>query len=99
MPNLIKPQNTILYKNEVYNIIGAAMAVHNELGSGFLEAVYAKALELEFQELGIPYQREVNLKISYKGKTLQKEYLADFLCHDNIVIELKAINNLESSHE
>ena len=55
------------------------MTVHRELGCGFLEAVYQEALEKEFSEVGIPFQREVPLKIYYKGLPLDKEYVADFI--------------------
>lgn len=70
------------------------MNVHRELGCGFLEKVYQEALELEFIEAGIPYQREVNLKIQYKGKALKQEYIADFVCYGKIIVELKAITKL-----
>jgi len=55
----------ILYKDESYNIVGAAMAVHSELGFGFFEAVYQEALEKEFSSNVIPYKREVSLPIYY----------------------------------
>jgi GxxExxY protein len=64
----------ILYEKEVYSIIGAAMTVHNELGSGFLEAVYQEALEIEFLSKHIPTRREVSLQIYYKGTLLSKYY-------------------------
>jgi GxxExxY protein len=77
-------------KNETYSIIGACMNVFNELGNGFLEAVYQDALEIEFQLLNIPYQREVPYWVSYKGKQLNRKYIADFVLYDSIVLELKA---------
>jgi len=89
----------LIYKYEAYQIIGAAMEVHRTLGAGFLEAVYQEAFEIELKEKNIPYQREVALTITYKGKALQKEYLADFICHNKIIVELKALNALEGSHE
>ena len=70
------------------------MKVHRELGCGFLEKVYQEALEREFIDEGIPYQREVNMKIYYKGTPLQQEYIADFVCYDKIIVELKAISKL-----
>lgn len=98
MHNLLKQQE-LHYKQETYKLIGACMAVHSELGCGFLEAVYSEALELEFIEQKIPYKREVPLYIDYKGKSLNKSYLADFICYDKIIVELKAVNYLESVHE
>ena len=70
------------------------MKVHSELGCGFLEKVYQEALEREFIAEGIPYKREVNLKIFYRGVPLQQVYIADFVCYDKIIVELKAISVL-----
>ena len=88
----------LLFKNEVYRIIGAAMEVHKTLGCGFLEAVYQEALELEFQMQDIPYEREKTIRIKYKGHILKKEYIADFVCFDKIIVELKALSNLCDEH-
>ena len=90
--------NTFYYKTETYNIRGAIFAVHHELGNGFLERVYQDALELEFQERGIPYEREKNIQIMYKGKYLGEPYRADFVCYDKIIIELKAVEKLQGIH-
>ena len=84
---------------EVYEIIGAAMEVHRELGCGFFEPVYQEALELEFQYRNIPYQREPKLDIFYKGQLLKKYYEADFICYDEVIVELKALSALASEHE
>ena len=89
----------IILKDESYNIIGACMAVHRELGCGFLEAVYQEALEEEFKLRNIPYIREQLLTITYKGKLLNKKYQADFVCYDNIIVELKALSELNSTHQ
>ena len=97
MPDLLEQH--ILYKNEAYKVIGAAMTVHRELGPGFLEAVYHEALEIEFKQQQIPYLREAPLTISYKGYALQKEYCTDFICYNKIIVELKAIKELDSIHE
>ena len=90
--------NMFYQKQETYNINGAAMHVYNILGHGFLEAVYQEALEIEFQRRGIPYEREKELSIDYDGKILKQTYKADFVCYDNIIVELKAVSKLESSH-
>ena len=87
-----------LYKEESYKILGAAFAVHRELGCGFLERVYQDALEYELSARGIPYEREKNIQIMYKGKPLGEPYRADFVCYGKIIIELKAVKTLEDTH-
>ena len=84
---------------QTHRIIGAAMAVHCELGSGFLEEVYQEALAIEFHEREIPFSREVELTISYKGQPLQKSYRADFVCFGDIVVELKALHRLSGKEK
>jgi GxxExxY protein len=79
---------------QTYAIIGAAMEVHRELGCGFLEAVYHDAMEIEFIDRGLPYEREVDLPIYYKGRLLPSRYRADFVCFGNVIVELKAIKTL-----
>lgn len=88
----------MIYQKESYEIIGASMEVHRELGCGFLEEVYQEALEREFQLRGIPYEREKVLTINYKGQELKKKYQADFICYNCIVVELKALSELASEH-
>lgn len=98
MPNLLENQPKLLYKQESYKIIGAAMTVHRELGCGFLEAVYAEALEIELAKKKIPFEREKLLTNSYAGQELNKKYIADFVCYDKIIIELKAIKEFDDIH-
>jgi GxxExxY protein len=97
--NPIDNMTELLFKDEVYQLIGAAMEVHRELGPGFLETVYQEALELELMHQSIPYEREKPLTIFYKGIKLTRTYAADFLCHDNIIVELKALSQLNGEHE
>ena len=84
----------IIQDTETYAIIGAAMTVHNELSSGFLEAVYQEALEKEFKIKHIPYQREEELPIFYKDEKLDTFYKADFICFEKVIVELKALKQL-----
>ena len=84
---------------QTFAIIGAAMAVHRELGHGFLEAVYQEALAIEFAHQGIPYGREVELPVVYRGKSLATAYRADFLCFDEVIVELKALDKLTGKEE
>ena len=74
------------------------MEVHKELGPGFLEPVYQEALSLEFYIQGIQFEKEKDIHIVYKGKTLDKCYKADFLCFDKIIVELKALSELSNDH-
>ncbi len=88
----------LLYKEEVFKIIGACMEVHKELGSGFLEAVYHEALMIELNKKNIPFETNVRLKVNYKNQVLQKVYYADIICYDKIIVELKAMDGLVPEH-
>ena len=88
----------LYYKEQSYAINGAAMHVYNVMGHGFLEAVYQESLELEFIKRGIPYEKEKTLKIYYEGQELRQTYRADFVCYGNIIVEVKAVANLDKAH-
>jgi len=83
---------------ETYEIMGAAMGVHSELGHGFLEAVYQAALEKEFQHRRISFEREKRLPVSYRGELIA-EYKADFVSYGHVIVELKAIQKLSGTEE
>lgn len=74
------------------------MAVHRELGCGFLDPVYQEALAIEFQLQDIPFRKEVDLNITYKKNILSKCYKADFICYDHVIVELKAVCLFGSDH-
>lgn len=74
--------------------MGACMEVHKKLGCGFLESVYAEALELEFKKGNIPYEREKKLPVFYDDQPLHKFFKADFVCYNSIIVELKATKYL-----
>ena len=80
----------IILKEESYQLIGVCMEVHRELGMGFKEIVYKDALEFEFKTRNIPYIREKEFIIKYKGIILPHRYYADFVVHDSIILEVKA---------
>ena len=84
----------LIFQKETYAIIGAAMEVHNVLGGGFLEAVYQEALEMEFVDRRIPYAAQKELPIFFKGRRLNKVYIADFVAFDKIIVEIKALDGL-----
>jgi GxxExxY protein len=84
---------------ETYAVIGAAMEVHRELGHGFLEAVYQKALAWELTWRKIPFEREISLPVTYKRQPLDCSYRADFVCYGSLVLELKAISQLTGADE
>jgi GxxExxY protein len=82
---------------KTYAIIGSAMEVHKEPGSGFLEAVYQEALEREFIYQERPHKSQPQLRIEYKGKPLKKKYEPDFICYDDVIVEIKAMDKLSST--
>lgn len=84
---------------QTYAIIGAAIEVHRVLGCGFLEAVYQEALAREFLRRGIPFKREVELPITYKDEPLDVKYKADFVCYDEVIVELKALEKLSGKEK
>ena len=75
------------------------MEVHRELGHGFWEIVYKEPFGIELEARGIPYQREVELPLFYKGKQLQSGYRADFICYGEVLVEAKALARLTSVGE
>ena len=89
----------ILFADECYQLVGAAFEVYNELGSEFLEPVYQEAYEIELSEKQIAFLAQPQLKIKYKEYTLEKEYFADLIDHQEILIELKAIEKLTKREE
>ncbi|MCH7612740.1 MAG: GxxExxY protein [Candidatus Marinimicrobia bacterium] len=89
----------LIYKEEVYAIIGAAIEVHKELGPGFLEAVYEECMGIESNKRQIPFETQVELDIQYKGITLQKKYIADYIGYGKIVAEFKSIPKLTKVDE
>lgn len=85
-------------ENETYKIIGICMEVHRNLGPGLLEIIYKDALELEFRDNNIPFDREKEYSIEYKGKVLPHKFYADFIINEDIVLEVKAIKEFSSEH-
>lgn len=86
----------MIFKEEAYLIIGKCMEVHNNLGSGFLEIVYKDALELEFRKDDIPFEREKEYEVYYKGNLLPHKFYADFVVFDEIILEVKGVSAISS---
>ena len=84
----------LILKEEVYAVAGAALDVYYTMGRGFLEPVYQEALAIELTRRSIPFEREKELSIHYKDVKLDPKYYADFVCFDEIVVELKVIPRL-----
>jgi GxxExxY protein len=82
-----------------FKIIGCAMEVHKELGCGFLEAVYQEALGKEFATQGIPFEAQPVIDIKYKGEPLEKKYQPDFVCYEEVIVEIKAMSGLTGLEE
>jgi GxxExxY protein len=89
----------LLFKNEVYAIIGAAMEVYNQLGPGFGEAIYQKAMEIEVESRKIPNNPQQDIFIIYKGHTLKNFFKPDLICYEKIIVELKALDRLTSRED
>jgi len=89
----------LLFKEEVYHIVGAAMEVHNVLGPGFLEAVYQEALAIEFRLRDIPFIEQPQLHLEFKGNPLKCKYIPDFLCYEEITVEIKALSKCGVNEE
>jgi GxxExxY protein len=81
----------LLYRDEVYAIVGAAMEVHSVLGPGFAEAIYQEALEIELEARSIPFARQTPIQVRYKDRVLEKMYIADVVCYQSIIVELKVV--------
>jgi len=85
--------------DEVYEVIGAAIEVHKELGHGFLEAVYHEAFGYELEDRGVPFLDQPELQVHYKQRRLKKKYVPDFMCFEDIVVEIKAIRKIGPEEE
>jgi len=85
-------------EHQTYAIRGAIFEVYKEIGPGFLESVYQECLEREFRLRAIPYQRQAELRIEYKGSLLDQYFKADLICFDSIIVELKACTTFAPVH-
>ena len=88
----------LLHKDETYRILGTCFEVYKNKGCGFLEAVFQECLEIEFGLQGIPAKSQVPLALSYKGQSLRQHDVADFICYDKVIVELKAVSKITDEH-
>ena len=89
----------LLYQELTNRILKACYTVHNELGCGFLEKVYQEALEVQLSEMDIPFEREKHLPITYHGKVLKCDYIADFVVDNKVIIEIKSVTEMSPIFE
>ena len=96
---LIAAKRDLLFKDECFRIYGCIFAVNRKLGSGFLEAVYQEALEIELRRKMIPFIAQQELEVLYDGIPLVNKYIADIVCYEKIIIELKAVSRISNQHK
>jgi len=85
-------------KEEYYKVVGLCMEVYRHLGGGLSEIVYKDALELEFKNNFIPFEREKQYSIEYKGVILPHKFYADFVIYEEIIFEVKAVRDIIDEH-
>jgi len=88
----------LLLKDESYRIMGACFEVYKEKGCGFVEPVYQECLEIELQLQELPFAAQQQLPLHYKGRQLKQIYIPDFICFDQIILEIKAVTKLCDEH-
>ncbi len=84
----------LLFKDECYRIMGACFEVYKEMGCGFVEAVYQECLEIEFDSRSIPFRSQQRLALGYKQRQLKQVYVPDFVCFEQVILEIKAVSKL-----
>jgi GxxExxY protein len=92
------PKENFPFQDETYELIGICMEVHRILGKGLLEIVYKDAIEYELKQKNIPYEREKRYDVNYKKIILQHHFFADFVLHNNIILEIKAKQGIVEEH-
>jgi len=88
----------LLLKDECYQVMGACFEVYKELGCGFVEPVYQEALEIELRSQEIAFEPQKQLQLRYKGQLLKQTYIPDFVCFDQVILEIKAVSKLCDDH-
>ncbi|PWU12781.1 MAG: GxxExxY protein [Verrucomicrobia bacterium] len=88
----------LIYKEDAFRLVGLCMEIHKELGKGHDEVIYKDALVVELSRAAIPFSREKNYEVIYKGVILPHRYYADFVIWDKILFEAKAVEKLTDAH-
>ncbi|MBK7884426.1 MAG: GxxExxY protein [Chitinophagaceae bacterium] len=88
----------LLFKEESYKIVGICMEIHKTLGMGLKEINYKDAMEIDFIEQAIPYEREKRFMVKYKDRILRNPYAADFVIYDSVVVEIKSVPAIIKCH-
>jgi len=88
----------LLYKDESYDTVGVLFEVYNNLGSGFSEIVYKDAIEYEFRNRNIKFEREKEYSVTYKDTILSHKFYADFIVNDKIILEIKCAKAIDDKH-
>lgn len=96
--NLRVEENSLIYGDECFAIMGCCFNVYNEMGAGFLESVYQECLAIEFAKSNVPFKQQARIQLAYREHVLVHEFQADFICHDKILVELKAVSGLAGEH-
>lgn len=91
-------ETEIVFKQESYDIMGACFEVYKEMGCGFVEPVYQECLEIELENRTLPFRAQSELQLRYKDRLLKQKYIPDFICHEKIVLEIKAASKLTDEH-
>jgi GxxExxY protein len=88
----------LINRDETYRILGACFEVYRDKGCGFLEGVFQECLDIEFQLQEIPARAQVSMPLEYKGRPLRQTYIADFICYEKVIVEIKAVSKLTDEH-
>ncbi|AFY96265.1 GxxExxY protein [Chamaesiphon minutus] len=97
MSEIVNQESSYKHSDLTGKIIGCAMEVHGYIGNGFQEVIYQRALALEMQERGLSFQREYRMQIYYKGVHIGTRRV-DFFVEGKVMLELKAVSQLEDVH-
>jgi GxxExxY protein len=88
----------LIFKQEAYDIIGAAMEVYRDKGHGFAEPVYQECMEIELAHCRIPFRAQEEVRLTYREQPLKHTYVPDLICHGQIIVELKTVKELADEH-